>query len=151
MCSFIENESYFEENKIKTQQNSPTIDKAEPILPQLYGLDTLEHREIENVNFEDEPILQEEDEVSQNNHEGEIEVRRSSRLPQPCTRLKDFITYKIQYPIQTYISYNNILSQHISFLISICKEQEPYTYLEAIKNLIWCKSMREELNALEKK
>jgi hypothetical protein len=77
-------------------------------------------------------------------------MRRSSRIPQPSTRFKDFITYKVQNPIQNYISYNNISSQHISFLTSICKEQEPYTYLEAIKNLVWCKAMREKLNALEK-
>jgi hypothetical protein len=33
---FIKNESYFEENNIKTQQNSPTIDQAEPIYPNVW-------------------------------------------------------------------------------------------------------------------
>jgi hypothetical protein len=65
----------------------------------LYNFETFEHREVENINFEDEPTLQEEEEVSQNNYEWEIKVWRSSRIPQPSTRLKDFVTYKIQYLI----------------------------------------------------
>jgi hypothetical protein len=77
-------------------------------------------------------------------------VRRSSRIPQPSTRLKDFITYKVQYPINNFISYHNISPHHISFLTSISKEREPYTYHEAIENPTWCKAMKEELEALEK-
>jgi hypothetical protein len=77
-------------------------------------------------------------------------VRRSSRIPQPSTRLKDFITYKVQYPINNFIFYHNISPNHISFLTSISKEHEPYTYHEAIDIPIWCKTMKEELDALEK-
>jgi hypothetical protein len=82
--------------------------------------------------------------------EGEIETRQSSRIPQPSTRLRNFVTYKIQYPIQDFISYTNISSKHTSFLTSITKAQEPNTYQEAITCPIWCKAMREELDALEK-
>jgi hypothetical protein len=79
-----------------------------------------------------------------------MELRRSSRIPQPSTRLKDFIICKVQYPIQNFISYDTISSQYLTFLSSINQEQEPNSYLEAQQNPIWCKAMKEELKALGK-
>ena len=77
-------------------------------------------------------------------------LRRSSRPTQPSTRLRDFVTYEVQYPIQNFISYKNISSSHNSFLTSISKEEEPNNYHEAINNPNWYKAMKEELRALEK-
>jgi hypothetical protein len=77
-------------------------------------------------------------------------LRRSVRTKFPSTRLRDCITYKVQYPIQDFISYDSISSNHRVFFTSIEKEQEPNNYLEAINNPVWTKAMKEELKALEK-
>src|SRR5664279_934179 len=86
--------------------------------------------ENENENEEIEEILSN---VGDQNME-ETPLRRSVRTRQPSTRLRDFITYKVQYPIQNFIAYGNISSKHKTFLTSIAKEQEPNNYEEAIKN-----------------
>jgi hypothetical protein len=39
---------------------------------------------------------------------------------------------------------------YLTFLSSINQEQEPNSYLKAQQNPIWCKTMKEELKALEK-
>jgi hypothetical protein len=82
--TFIENEPYFQDkNKLETHNNYCTIDQADPILPQLYGLDTLKFLDLPNNAHEHESNTQEEEEVSEdaNAYEGEIEVRRLSRIP----------------------------------------------------------------------
>jgi hypothetical protein len=53
-------------------------------------------------------IEEHEDEEEAENQRDEIPIRRS--------RLKDFITYSVQYPIQDYISYDNITNDHYVFL-----------------------------------
>jgi Reverse transcriptase (RNA-dependent DNA polymerase) len=77
-------------------------------------------------------------------------MRRSSRQTPPSTRLKEFITYSVQYPIQNYISYNNITNDHYIFLNSLSQIEERKVF-EIIKlDTKWCKVMNEELHALEK-
>jgi hypothetical protein len=75
-----------------------------------------------NHNDEDEP---------------QIEIRRSIRALQPYTRLRDYVTYSVKYPIKNYISYENISCQHRAYLTSISKEQEPNRYHEAILCSNW--------------
>jgi hypothetical protein len=63
-------------------------------------------------------------------------IRRTIRVSQQSTRLRDFITYKVKkvkYFIQNFLFYNQISPQYIFFLIAISKEQEHIHYLEAIK------------------
>jgi hypothetical protein len=71
------------------------------VLPQIFDLDNLKNRGIEDNRREIEPITQEE-EMNNDNHdnEEEIEVRISSWISQSFTRLRDFVTYKVQYLIQ---------------------------------------------------
>jgi hypothetical protein len=71
-------------------------------------------------------------------------------VPQTSTRLHDFVTYKVQYPIQNFISYDNITLEYKAFLTSIEKQKEPNNYQETITNPVWYKAMQEELKALEK-
>jgi hypothetical protein len=75
-------------------------------------------------------------------------LRRSTRVPQWSTRLRDYTTYKVRYPIQDYISNDNITYEYYIFLTSISKELEPTTYQEAIEKSIWRKAMNEEFKAL---
>jgi hypothetical protein len=77
-------------------------------------------------------------------------VRRSSRQTQPSSRLKDFVMYSVQYPIQDYISYNNITNDHYVFLNSISQIEEPTVFVIAKLEPKWCKAMDEELQAMEK-
>ena len=82
--------------------------------------------------------------------ENNLEVRRSSRVSQPPTWLKDYVTCTVQYPIQNYVSYENVSSQHKAFIMSLQKEVEPKNFQEAIQMPNWYKAMKEELQALEK-
>jgi Reverse transcriptase (RNA-dependent DNA polymerase) len=77
-------------------------------------------------------------------------VRRSSRQTQPSSRLKDFVTYSVQYPIEDYISYDNITNDHYVFLNSLSQIEEPKVFEIAKLDPKWCKAMDEELHALEK-
>jgi hypothetical protein len=81
----------------------------------------------------------------------ELPLRRSTREIQASTRLRDFITYKVSYPIQDYISYENISTNYKAFLTTISKGVEPIHYKEAMRDPKWCKAMQEGFNALEKK
>jgi hypothetical protein len=58
----------------------------------------------------------------------EVQLRRSSRQPQPSTRLRDYVTYSVNYPIQDYISYKNISNEHYVFLTALSKIKEPTNY-----------------------
>jgi hypothetical protein len=62
----------------------------------------------------------------------EVVLRRSSRQTQLLTRLKNFITNSVTYPIQDYISYNNIFNDHYTFLCFLSKIEEPTNY-EVVK------------------
>jgi hypothetical protein len=115
---FVENESFYkkkvegeieEKEKEQSQDISHTIDQTNPVLSQLYGIDIIEHREQDYGARETEPSVRRE-EIDENEHdsEGEMKLRRSSRIPQPSTRLKNFITYKVQYSIQDFIFYDTI-------------------------------------------
>jgi hypothetical protein len=83
----------------------------------------------------------------------EVEIRRTTRTSRQPTRLRDYITYKVskeRYPIQDFIFYKYISSQHILFLTFISKEQEPNDYIKITKNSKWCQAMYEELKVLKK-
>jgi hypothetical protein len=69
---------------------------------------------------------------------------------QPSTRLRDFITYLVYYPIQDYIYYNHISNEHYVFLSSLSRIEELINYEIAKLELKWCKAMNEKLNVLER-
>jgi Reverse transcriptase (RNA-dependent DNA polymerase) len=76
-------------------------------------------------------------------------LRRSTRVSQPPTKMRDYITYKVRYPIENFISYENITKEYKAYLASI-KNNESKSFGEAISQPVWYKAMREELDALEK-
>jgi glutamyl/glutaminyl-tRNA synthetase len=86
-------------------------------------LDTSNNREkdmydgnIEISNQENEMDTQEEEmKENENDDEGKIVIRRTSRTPRQSTRLRDYVTYKIMYPIQDFVSYRNIFSSTYGF------------------------------------
>jgi hypothetical protein len=81
----------------------------------------------------------------------EIRLRRSSRPSRPSLRLRDFITYEVHYPIQSYISYDKVSKCHNVFLKSIDEMNGPNIFEETKQHKVWNKAMDEELKALEKK
>jgi len=110
----------------------------------------------ENINIENQEDGEEE-QVEDNNHQIEedsqgelVPLRMSSRQVQPPTRLIDFVMYTVQYPIQEYVSYNNISQEYCAFLNLLSKVEEPSSYEVAKKEPKWCKAMEEELQALKK-
>jgi hypothetical protein len=56
----------------------------------------------------------------------------------------------VQYPIQNYVSYDNISNDHYIFLNSLSQPEEPKIFEIAKLDPKWCKAMDEELHALEK-
>jgi hypothetical protein len=74
----------------------------------------------------------------------------SSRQIQPSSRLRDFMTYTVQYPIQEYISYKNISQEYYTFFNLLLKIKEPHSYEIVKLDQEWCEAMDEELHALEK-
>jgi hypothetical protein len=83
--------------------------------------------------------------------EEEMSLRRSNRQSQFSTRLRDYITYSVNYSIQDYISYNNVSHNHYTFITALSKIEEPTNYEMARNDPKWCKTMGEEIYALEKK
>ena len=77
-------------------------------------------------------------------------LRRSPRTFQPSTRLNDFITYSVEYPIEDQVRYNKISKDFFTFLTRIEKPAEPTSFEEANKSETWVKAMSEELNAMNK-
>jgi hypothetical protein len=64
--------------------------------------------------------------------------------------LRDFVSHKVSYPIENFISYENITKEYKIYLISIESKKEPNNFEEAIGQPIWCRAMKEYLNVLEK-
>jgi hypothetical protein len=59
-----------------------------------------EDHDNDNIEISDHESNTQEEAVSENEHNNEgVELRRSSRIPRLSIRLKDFVTYKVQYPI----------------------------------------------------
>jgi hypothetical protein len=65
------------------------------------------------------------EEHKENIQEDEVPIKWSCRQTRPSSRLKYFITYSVQYPIQDYILYNNITNDHYIFLKALSKIKEP--------------------------
>jgi hypothetical protein len=89
----------------------------------------MQDRELEpEIEVEEDSLPNEQVEViSQANEEQEedievVPLRRSTWETQPSTRLREFLSYKVQYPIQDFITYENISINHKAYLTSISKE-----------------------------
>ncbi|TYK00722.1 copia-like protein [Cucumis melo var. makuwa] len=82
--------------------------------------------------------------------EGEDTIRRrSTRTRQPSTRLRDFVSHQVLYPIQNFINYNKVSPTYQIYLSKLDGNNEPNTYDEAKQQTIWIQAMNEELKALE--
>jgi hypothetical protein len=105
-----------------------------------------------NNTSEQENDIEESNNPTNDNHENDEEsrVRRSSRRIQPSSKLRDFVSYKVTYPIQNFISYDQISAKHKAFLTSLSHQEEPKHFQEALSQPVWCETMKEELRALEK-
>lgn len=67
--------------------------------------------------------------------------------------MQDYVCNSVHsttYPLSHYINYNNISTNHASFISSVKTTPEPTTYAEASKHDCWNKAMQTELLALEK-
>ena len=153
--TFLENEPYYKNKEVENHCENNFLDE----LDQHYTTNQDFQRvfrddcrsqvsngseEIDNIQQEDE--IQEEV-GSEENQEGEtqedevIEIRRSTRQSKPSSKLKDYITYSVTYPIQDYISYDNVSSEHYAFINALTKFEEPTSYEVAKNDPKWCKAM----------
>jgi hypothetical protein len=133
------------EEEIDPGKNSSEFTFSQPYEREIDEL--LNENESRNENNNVETQEEESDEVEVE----PMELRRSARTSHPSTRLHDYVTYKVQYPIQIFLSYQNVTTEYKAFLTAISKEVEPNTYQEALTNPVWCKTMQEEIKTLEKK
>jgi hypothetical protein len=83
--------------------------------------------------------------------EVEVSLRRSSRQPQASARLKDYTTYSIQYSIQDYVSYDNVINDHYVLLYFLSRADELKKFKIKKFDSKWCKAMDDELHVLENK
>jgi hypothetical protein len=75
---------------------------------------------MELENMELEPHEEQSDTV-------EVQPRRSTHPTRPPSRLRDYITYKVSYPIQDYISYNKVSPKYMSYLGAVGKVNQIVT------------------------
>jgi Reverse transcriptase (RNA-dependent DNA polymerase) len=105
----------------------------------------------DNMAPQEEAGIEEHEDEEEENQRDEVPIWWSSRQTRPSSRLKDFVTYPVQYPIQNYISHDNITNDHYVFLNTLSQSEEPKVFEIAKLDPKWCKAMDEELDALEKK
>jgi hypothetical protein len=117
--TFFENEPYYKSGEKNHNEN---LSQNEFVLPCYTNQEIIEicaevHEQIGTQEAEEVNQPQEEGEESEELEETQEEVlpSRSTRQTQPPTKLKDFITYTVQYPIQDYISYSNITNDHYAY------------------------------------
>jgi hypothetical protein len=115
----------------KANDSSPNNEANEGGLPleleQIEGRDDLEHdgdTEIQSEGFTQQTVGND-----------STTLRRSVRQTKPSVRLQDFVTFcTSKYPIQDYMTYNNISPKYKTFLSNVSKEVEPQTFfLEEVK------------------
>ena len=151
---FVESEAYF-----SAQSETGNRSQGE-YLSDLVPLPIAPNEELTNV-VETELEVHDADTNTGTNADAEIEadmetipsslpLRRSSRVPYPPKRMKDFFTYhSVSHPIEAYLTYDNVTQSHVSFLSAVSKDQEPKNFKEAISSHIWKQAMEEELQALD--
>jgi hypothetical protein len=149
--TFFENESFF---KNLEENQGEQINSSDFVLPCITNEERREVfvEKVTNETGEEEQDIEEAEEPTEVQvPKAEQNLRRSTRQTRASTRLKDFATYTVQYPIQDYISYKNISKEYCAFVNVISTMEEPATFEEAKRDSKWCKAMEEELHALKKK
>ena len=121
---FFENESFFKEDENELENHITTNDFTIPLITnQIEEQEFVGNNEDDNEgNNASQDTIEEEKESEP--EEEEIPLRRSTRPTRPPTKLRDFVTNKVQYPIENYISYKNVFKCHNVFLTSISKIEE---------------------------
>jgi hypothetical protein len=56
---------------------------------------------------------------------------------------------KKTYPLSSFISYDNLSSNHKHFCLSISSQPKLKFYHQAVKNSLWCEAMKAEIKTLE--
>jgi len=74
--------------------------------------------------------------------------RVSLRTRQASSRMQDYVTYNVKYPISRFMSYHRLSPSYSAFFTSISAIQEPKTFYEAQSQAVWQQAMNEELKAL---
>jgi hypothetical protein len=78
----------------------------------------------------------EDEHESDNENVDEAPLRRSTRISQSSTRLRDFVSHKVNYSIENFISYENIIREYKTYLISIGSKKESNNFEEATISLL---------------
>jgi len=58
-------------------------------------------------------------------------IRVSLQTCQPLSRIQDYVTYNVKYPISRFMSYHRFSRAYNAFLTSILNVHEPKTFIEA--------------------
>jgi hypothetical protein len=104
------------EEEIDPEKNSNGFTFPQPYEPEIDEL--LNENESGNEDNNEDIQEEESDEVEIE----PMELKRPARTPHSSTRLRDYVTYKVQYPIQNFLSYQNITTEYKTFLTVISKE-----------------------------
>lgn len=77
-----------------------------------------------------------------------VQTQRPSRIHKPPSYLQDY-QCNVKYPLQNYLSYENLQSSYKHFIGQVSTIHEPSFYHQAVSNPEWRKAMAEEIAALE--
>jgi hypothetical protein len=88
-------------------------------------------------------------ESSEQQTQQQIQPRRPSRTIHPPSRLRDFVTNQVTYPIQNFFTLDNVKPHFKAFLLNL-DNKEPTSFYEAINYSVWKQAMFDEFQALEK-
>ncbi|KAM1141035.1 hypothetical protein ACFX19_041751 [Malus domestica] len=86
---------------------------------------------------------------SQSPTKSQVIRRNPPRTRKPPTRLQDYVTYVLRYPITECISLDEFSKSHAAFLCEIDKHREPRSFQEASLLPQRNQAMVDELRALE--
>ena len=118
MLYFFENEPYFKKIEEILEPNQTQIERINSVTPYI-AQNNLEENEISDI---EEEMDDDNNEINETEVEDNSGLRRTTRVSQPSTRLRDYVTYTVQYPIQNFVSYGKILPSYQAFLTTIEKE-----------------------------
>ena len=75
--------------------------------------------------------------------------RNPTRDRHPPSRLQDYVTFNVRYPIHKFVNYSKVSHSHAAFLSKLSNESEPRNFQEANLQDVWRLAMEEELKALD--
>jgi hypothetical protein len=122
MCRLLKmNHISKKKNHLDTQGQPIILFPNSFIFPEETYQEQVAHDEAEPLHEPGASSSGGENESNEEHAQEAITVRRSIRETQPPIRLRDYVSHQVMYPIQDFLSYNNISTEYQAYLSQITK------------------------------